>query len=86
MIRDKNTKMERWKVHFSEVLNRETPDNPISEYEEIDIEDIQVDTREIRESEVREAIKKTKNEKAPGVTTGEKLRCSQYRAKYSVEC
>lgn len=58
MIRDKNTKMERWKVHFSEVLNRETPDNPISEYEEIDIEDIQVDTREIRESEVREAIKK----------------------------
>lgn len=84
MIRDKNTKMERWKVHFSEVLNRETPDNPISEYEEIDFEDIQVDTREIRESEVREAIKKTENEKAPGVTAGEKLRCSQYRAKYSV--
>ena len=47
MIKDKNTRMERWKKHFSHVTNRETLENPINEYDEIDNEDIEVDTGEI---------------------------------------
>ena len=67
VIRDKNARMERWKEHFNEVtvLNREAPDNQITEFEEIAVEEIEVDMEKIRESEVGEAIKKTKQRKAP---------------------
>ena len=47
VIKDKKTRMERWKKHFSHVTNRDTPENPINEYEEMDNEDIEVDTGEI---------------------------------------
>ena len=46
VIRDKNARMERWKEHFNEVLNREAPDNPITKFEEIAVEEIEVDTGE----------------------------------------
>lgn len=47
---------------------RETPYNSINEYEEIDMEDIGVNTGGIRERKMREAMKKktkTKNRKLP---------------------
>ena len=49
------------------MLNRETPDNPIVVYERIVYRKIEYVVGEIREEEVREPIKKTKNGKAPGV-------------------
>ena len=75
------------------MLNREAPDNPITEFEEIAVEEIEVDTGEIIESEVEEAIKKTKNGKASGVDqiTAELIKADKETAvteltKYSERC
>ena len=40
--------MERWKEHVSEVLTRETPENPIDECERVVDGDIEFDVGEIR--------------------------------------
>ena len=57
-------KIERWKEHFQQVLNRADPprlaDIPEAAY------DLEIDLDQITEAEVREAIKAQKNEKAPG--------------------
>lgn len=74
---DKNARMERQQEHFTEVLNREAPDNQINESQEIATKDIEVDTGGIRESKVREAMKKKENEKAPGMDRVTRLTMKQ---------
>ena len=53
--------------HFSEVLNRENPSNPVSEMEIELLDEIEIDTSEPSRDEVRKAIGHLKNEKAPGI-------------------
>ena len=61
----------RWTEHFREVLNGAEPENPITEEEECkfnnEIEEITTDEPTL--GEVREAIKRLQNGKAPGIDT-----------------
>ena len=62
------SKTRRWLEHFTEVLNRENPSNPISETEiELSDEVKEIDTSEPSRAEVRKAIGHLKNGKAPGI-------------------
>ena len=54
--------------HFTEVLNRENPSNPVSEMEiELPDEIDELDASEPSRAEVRKAIGHLKNGKAPGI-------------------
>ena len=54
----------RWKKHFDEVLNRDTPSNPV-ETENATIPEMEtIDTGPASKTEVRNAIRKLKNGKA----------------------
>ena len=64
----KKVKPKRKLEHFSEVLNRENPSNPVSEIEtELPDEIEEIDTSEPSRIEVRKAIGHLKNGKAPGI-------------------
>ena len=69
LISGKEETPQRWSEYFKEVLNREEPNQPISEdevnEEHIDIEEI--DIREPSRIEVRNVIKQLKNGKAFGI-------------------
>ena len=66
ILNDKESRLRRWLEHFSEVLNRENPSNPVSEMEiELPDEIDEIDTSEPSRAEVRKAIGDLKNEKAP---------------------
>jgi len=68
ILNDKESKTKRWLEHFSEVLNRENPSNPVSEMEiELPDEIEEIDTSEPSRGEVRKAIGHLKNGKAPGI-------------------
>lgn len=54
-----------WKEHFSNVLNRETPEE-ITEVEGGQQQELDIDTLDITRDEIRLAIKKLKNNKAAG--------------------
>ena len=54
----------RWKEHFSEILNRDEPQTPVTAEEEEEIEDI--DTNPPTLAEIQNAIKRLKNGKAAG--------------------
>ena len=59
IIEDKNARLERWAEHFKEVLVREAPTNPVEE-NEVETDVIrEMDTTEIRETEMKQALKKT---------------------------
>ena len=68
ILNDKESKTKRWLEHFSEVLNRNNPSNPVSDIE-IELPDKieQIDTSEPSRIEVRKAIGHLKNGKAPGI-------------------
>jgi hypothetical protein len=55
----------KWKQHFCKVLNREVPDNPV-DVEETD-EICEINSEEPSILEIRNAIRKLKNGKAPGM-------------------
>ena len=64
----KSDRMERWKEHFSEILNRDAPIDPITEEEIEEAEELEdIDTGRWRISEVRSALKRTRSGKAAGV-------------------
>ena len=69
LISGKKEVQERWTEHFKEVLNREEPEDPITEDEECEftemIEEIAVHEPTLRE--VKEVIKGLRNGKAPGI-------------------
>jgi len=68
ILTDKESKIRRWLEHFSEVLNRENPSNPVCEMEiEMPDEVEEIDTSEPSKAEVRKAIGHLKNGKAPGI-------------------
>ena len=76
ILNDKESKTKRWLEHFSEVLNRENPSNPVSDIEiELPDEIEQIDTYEPSKIEVRKAIGHLKNGKAPRELTTYKQRC-----------
>ena len=57
-------KIERWKEHFQQILNRADPPTLLDIPEAVD--DLEINLNQITEAEVREAIKAQKNGKAPG--------------------
>ena len=66
IIKD-DARLEGWAERFEEVLGREAPTNRIVEHE-VETDEIgEMDTTEIREAEVRQALKKAKRGKAPGI-------------------
>ena len=68
ILNDKESKIRRWLEHFSEVLNRKNPINPVCEMEiELPDEIQEIDTSEPSRAEVRKAIGHLKNGKAPGI-------------------
>ena len=67
IIKDKNARLERWAEHFEEVLVREAPTNPVEENKVKTEENREMDTTEIREGEVKQALKKTKIGRTPGI-------------------
>ena len=67
VIKDKEVRLERWAEHFEEVLVRKAPSNPVTDEETAAEEMREMDTAEIREDEVRQALRKTKSGKAPGM-------------------
>ena len=62
---------ERWTEHFKEILNRDTPSNPITiaDVEELNLGEVinEIATNEPTLDEVKKAVKKLKNGKAPGI-------------------
>ena len=67
IIEDKNATLGRWAEHFEEVLVREAPTNPVEENEVEEDEIREMDTTETREVEVKQALKKTKIGRIPGI-------------------
>ena len=73
VVRDKDGKIltkekdiqERWEEHFKEVLNREPPARPVRIEKGRESENIR--SEEISEEEIRSALRKVKNNKAPGI-------------------
>ena len=55
----------RWKEHYEEVMNRDTPESPPrDDNEEVDELEISVETPTIQE--IRAALRMLRNRKAPG--------------------
>ena len=67
ITKDKNARLERWAEHFKEVLVRESPRSPIKDKEVGTDEINEMNKTEIREAEVRQALKKTKSRRTPGI-------------------
>ena len=65
IVKDKNARLEKWAEHFEEVQVREASTNPIDENEVETGEISEMDTPEIREAKVRQALKKTKSGRTP---------------------
>ena len=61
-------RLQRWVEHFSEILNRDDPTNPVEEDGMLESEDIkEIDLERRRSQEVKHALKTTKPAKAAGV-------------------
>ena len=76
ILDDKKSKTKRWLAHFSEVLNRKNPSNPVSNIDIVLPDEIEkIDTSEPSKIEVRKAIGHLKNGKAPRELTTYKQRC-----------
>ena len=78
------SKTRRWLEHFTEVLDRENPSNPISETEiELPDEVEEIDTSEPSRAEVRKAIGHLKNGKVPGIENIQALTMLPLKARRS---
>ena len=67
IIKNKNARQERWAEHLEGALARGAPTNQIEENEVGTDEISQMNTTEIREAEVRQALKKSKSGRTPGI-------------------
>ena len=67
IISGKEEILNRWREHFSEVLNRTDPDQPITEDDIGEAEIEEISTEHVSEREVEDAVKKLKNGKAAGI-------------------
>ena len=66
IITNSEDRKNRWKEHFSEILNRDNPENPIKEEETRGIEITDINTHPPTIIEISKAVKMLKNGKAPG--------------------
>ena len=64
-LKNKAARLERWKEHFQEVLNRDTPEDPPQEEEE-EMEELDISVEPPTIQEIKSAVKALKNGKAPG--------------------
>ena len=66
MLRTGTTeRLQRWVEHFSEILNRDDPTNPVEEDGIVQSEDIkEIDLGRWRSQEVKDALKRTNPGKA----------------------
>ena len=70
ILNDKESKTKWWLEHFTKVLNRENPNNPVSEMKiELPDEIEEIDASEPSRAEVRKAIGHLKMEKRQVSTT-----------------
>ena len=69
LVSGKAEVLARWTEHFKEVLNREEPENPITEEEECELPNIleEISVEEPTQSEVRTALKRLQSGKSPGI-------------------
>lgn len=69
IITDTEKMKERWAEIFMEVLNRPQPERPITDEEILQISPtpLQIDVGDILDEEIKQALKKTQNGKAPGL-------------------
>ena len=65
LLKSKEERQARWKEHFEEVLNREAPPNPPTD-EEMEEEELDINTEPPTEEEIRKVVQALKNGKAPG--------------------
>ena len=67
ILNDKESTTKRWLEHFSKVLNRDSPRNPLSEMEiELQNEIVRIDTSKLSRTEMKKVIRHLKNGKVPG--------------------
>ncbi|XP_060080646.1 uncharacterized protein LOC132560005 [Ylistrum balloti] len=69
LISSKAEVLSRWTEHFQEILNREEPQDPITENDEVELDDIyeEISVDMPSTEEVQRAIKKLRNGKSPGI-------------------
>ena len=67
VITEEDTRLERWKEHFEEVLNREPPENPITIIDQPPLEIEGISTEPVSVEEVRLGIMSLNGGKAGGV-------------------
>ena len=56
----------RWKEHFSEILNREAPENPVTEEDVVMQEIAEISVDPPTTADIKSAIRRLKNGKAAG--------------------
>jgi len=66
VLKSKEDRLNRWKQHFEEVLNREQIHEPITE-EEAEGEELDIPTEPPTQAEIRKALRHMRNGKSPGV-------------------
>ena len=66
IITNSEDRRDRWREHFSEILNRDDPEDPIEEEESTETEMTNINTNPPTLNEIYNAIKMLKNGKAPG--------------------
>ena len=64
LLKNKEARLARWKEHFEEILNRNTPDSPPQDEESTEELDIAVEEPTIEE--IKTALRTLRNGKAPG--------------------
>ena len=66
LLKSKKDRLERWKEHFHEVLNRDPPNDPVTEGDD-EREELDLSVEAPSMEEIKKAVKALKNGKAPGV-------------------
>ena len=66
VLKNQEARLSRWKEHFQEVLNRETPEDPPQD-DEGEREELNISVEKPNIQEVKDALKALKNGKAAGI-------------------
>ena len=66
LLTESEERKQRWKEHFSEILNREAPENPVTEEDVVMQEIAEISVDPPTTTEIKSAIQRLKNGKAAG--------------------
>ena len=66
LLTESEERMRRWKEHFSEILNREAPENPVAEEDVVMQEIVEISVDPPTTAEIKSAIRRLKDGKAAG--------------------